>query len=240
MDIFWRLLFGHLLADFTLQANFINRWKRSSLFGMLVHCALHPLCYVLLTWGSLSAYWVDTSALRMNGWLCVLLLFAAHFIEDEWRVMTIFKYKTPDNTLYFIWDQIIHVAVIFAIVPLGLIGSGQPWLPEKWPVLGCLAVLVTHTATVGMYFLEKDLHGGSFPGGDEKYLGMVERLVLALTFLMPGHAWLGLAPLWLGFMYMLRSRRWLDLSWFSFGFGSIVGGVCGLAARWVYYGFAGS
>ena len=45
---------------------------------------------------------------------------AAHFLEDQWRVFTIFKYKTPDNTLYFVWDQIIHYAIIFAVVAVVL------------------------------------------------------------------------------------------------------------------------
>ena len=46
MVIFWRLLLGHLLADFTFQSNFINAWKRKSIWGMLGHCAMHPIAYV--------------------------------------------------------------------------------------------------------------------------------------------------------------------------------------------------
>jgi len=235
MDIFWRLLFGHMLADFTLQTNFINRWKRSSFWGMLAHCACHPVCYVLLTCNSLTQYWVNSGALHLRGWVCILILFVAHFLEDEWRVTAIFKYRTPDNTLYFLWDQVIHAAVIFAVIPLGLAGGGTPLVPEKWPVLGCLAVLVMHTSTVAMYFLEKDLYGGAYPGFDEKYLGMAERLVLGMCFLLPQNGWLLLAPLWLGAMYAMRARRLLDLSWFSFGFGAVVSVACGLFARAVYY-----
>ena len=232
MEIFWRLLFGHLLADFTLQTNAVNRWKRSSLWGMLAHCAIHPACYILLTFGSLPDHWVSWGPLQLNGWACVLILFAAHFIEDEWRVLTIFKFKTPDNTLYFLWDQVIHAAAIFVVVPLEPAAS---LMPEKWPVLGCLAVLLTHTATTMNYFLEKDLYGHPYPGFDEKCLGMAERLVLALSFLLPQHGWLLVAPLWMGAMAALRARRLLDLSWFSFGFGSLVSVLCGLAARAVYY-----
>jgi len=234
MDIFWRLLFGHLLADFTLQTNFINRWKRASLWGMLAHCAVHPVCYFLLTYGALQDVWVDVGMLHLQGWVCILVLFAAHFMEDQWRVLTIFKYQTPDNTLYFVWDQIIHVAVIFAVTPLAFSGSGASLLPEKWPVLGCLLVLVTHSATVATYFLEKDLFRAAFPGFDEKYLGMAERLVLALCFLLPQNGWLVAAPLWLAAMIWLRVRRMLDLSWFSFGFGAVISVACGLCARAVY------
>jgi hypothetical protein len=233
MDIFWRLLFGHLLADFTLQTNFINRWKRSSVWGMLAHCAVHPVCYVLLTFNSLGEDWVSLGSLPLRGWACIIILFVAHFMEDQWRVTSIFRYKTPDNTIYFLWDQAIHAAIIFAVVPLGL--AGGPLVPEKWPVLGCLAVFLTHTTTVAAYFLEKDIYGGVYPGFDEKYLGIVERLVLGLSFLLPQNGWLLVAPLWLAVMCVLRAKRLLDLSWFSFVFGSIASISCGICARILYY-----
>jgi hypothetical protein len=234
MDIFWRLLFGHLAADFTLQTNSINRWKRSSPWGMLVHCLIHPVCYVLLTFRSLGEVWVSLGSVPLPGWVCVILLFAAHFLEDEWRVTTIFKYKTPDNTLYFLWDQVIHVALIFAVSPIGL-ANGESLIPEKWPVLGCLFVLLTHMGAVTAFFLEKDLRGAAYPGFDEKYLGMAERLVLGLSFLLPHNGWMVAAPVWLIGMAVLRSRRLLDLSWFSYGFGGAMSVVCGLLARSVYY-----
>ena len=234
MDIFWRLLFGHLVADFTLQTNSLNRWKRASPWGMLVHCLVHPLCYVLLTWRSLGEVWLTLGSLPLPGWACIGLLFAAHFLEDQWRVTTIFKYHAPDNTLYFLWDQAIHAAIIFAVSPIGL-SNGEPLVPEKWPVLGCLAVVLTHMTTVTTFFLEKDLFHCAYPGFDEKYLGMAERLVLGLSFLLPHNGWLIAAPLWMGYLALLRSRRLLDLSWFSYGFGGAVSVACGLLARSVYY-----
>jgi hypothetical protein len=103
-------------------------------------------------------------------------------------------------------------------------------------VLGCLFVLVTHACTVMVYFLEKDLHGVEFPGTDEKYLAMAERLVLGLCFLFPSVAGaLVLAAAWLGVMFFLRRRRLLDLTAFSFYMGGSMSVACGLAARSVYY-----
>jgi len=235
MVIFWRLLFGHLLADFTFQTNFINRWKRSSLWGMAAHCAMHPLCYVALTWPFLRDSWIRLGPVGVPGWACILIVFLAHFIEDQWRVFTIFRYNTPDNTLYFFWDQIIHYAVIFAVIPVGLQGRKVTLIPEIWPVLGCLFVLVTHACTVLVYFIEKDLYGRLFPDAQEKYLTMAERLVLGLVFLVPGHAWALLALAWLSAMFQVRSKRYVDLSWLSFYLGGLVAVLCGVAARFVYY-----
>jgi hypothetical protein len=235
MLIFWRLLLGHLLADFTFQTNFINDWKRKSLWGMLLHCAMHPLFYVLLTWPYLRDTWVSWGPLKLQGWVCVLLVFVVHFIEDQWRVFSIFKHNAPDNTLYFIWDQVIHYAVIFAVIPEGLRGPNVTLIPEIWPFMGCLFVLVTHASTVFVYFIEKDLYGRVFPESQEKWLTMTERLVLALVFLLPGNGFPILALAWLAVMHFVRSRRYLDLSWFSFYIGGAMACACGLAARFVYY-----
>lgn len=237
MLIFWRLMLGHLLADFTFQTDFINRWKRGSLWGMLAHCAAHPVAYAALTWPYLSETWIRLPYGHLNGWACVFIVFAAHFIEDQWRVFTIFKYGTPDNTLYFLWDQIIHYAVIFAVIPVGLVNPQVKLIPELWPVMGCLFVLVTHATTVLVYFVEKDLHDRLFPGFEEKYITIAERLVLVLCFLIPGHAWPLLALLWLSIMHHVRSRRYLDLSWFSFYLGGAVTVLCGIAARLIYYSY---
>lgn len=235
MLIFWRLLLGHFLADFTFQTDFVNRWKRSSIWGMLFHCAAHPACCALLTLPYLGDVWVDFSIFQLKGWVCILVVFVTHFIEDQWRVFTIFKYRTPDNTLYFFWDQFIHYAVIFAVIPEGFKAANPVFIPEKWPFLGCLFVIVTHATTVLIYFVEKDLRNKIFPDLQEKVFTMAERLVLGLCFLVPTNAFLLLVLGWLSVMHYVRSRRMLDLSWFSFYLGGTAAIICGIAARLVYY-----
>lgn len=237
MDIFWRLMFGHLLCDFTLQTNFINRWKRTSMWGLLAHCGMHPAAYLILAWPFLGNYWIENSFFRLNGWTCVAIIFITHFLEDWWRVYTIFKYGMPDNTMFFAWDQVIHYAVIFSVAPLAVTTTATAgFFPEKWPVLGCLFVLVTHACTVLIYFLEKDLHGADYPGDDEKHLAMAERLVLALCFLFPTLAGAAaLAAGWLAIMFFLRRKRLFELTAFTFYMGAAVSVLCGIAARIVYY-----
>ncbi|OGR90257.1 MAG: hypothetical protein A3J74_10395 [Elusimicrobia bacterium RIFCSPHIGHO2_02_FULL_57_9] len=236
MIIFWRLMFGHLLADFTFQTNLINRWKRNSIRGMLVHCAAHPICYAALTYPYLNDVWVDAPFFPLNGWACVLVLFAAHFIEDQWRVFNVFKSEASDNTLYFILDQLIHYFVIFAVIPGSLRGAVVTGLmPEKWPVLGCLFVLVTHASTVFIYFLEKDFLGAAYPGAREKYLAMGQRLALALCFLVPGNVWPLLALGWLSIMHYARKKKYVDSSRLGFYAGGGAAAFCGLSARLIYY-----
>jgi hypothetical protein len=237
MEIFWRLMFGHLLADFTFQTDFINRWKRTSFYGLLVHCLMHPAFYIVLCWPYLGEYWIDNPFVRLTGWACIAIVFATHLLEDWWRVFTIHEYGMPDNTVFFLWDQIIHYSVIFAVAPLAMASAGNTgFFPEKWPVLGCLFALVTHACTVMIYFLEKDMHGAEYPGTDEKYLAMAERLVLALCFLFPSPLGAGgLAAAWLAVMFLLRRTRMFDLTAFTFYMGAGISIVCGLAARAIYY-----
>ena len=237
MNIFWRLMFGHLLCDFTFQTNFINRWKRTSMWGLFVHCAMHPVVYLVIAWPFLNDSWIENSFFHLNGWTCIAIIFITHFLEDWWRVYTIVKYGMPDNTLFLTWDQVIHYAVIFSVAPLAVTTTATAgFFPEKWPVLGCLFVLVTHACTVLIYFLEKDLHGAVYPASDVKHLAMAERLVLALCFLFPTPLGaLSLAVGWFGVMFFLRRRRLFDLTAFTFYMGAAIAVLCGLAARFVYY-----
>jgi hypothetical protein len=143
----------------------------------------------------------------------------------------------PDNTAFFFWDQIIHYAFIFLVAPIAARSAVAPgFFPEKWPVLGCLFVLATHACTVLIYFVEKDLYGAQFPGDDEKYLAMTERLVLALCFLFPSKGGaVALVLAWLGVMSYLRRHRLFDLSGFTFYVGTAIACLCGAAARAIYY-----
>lgn len=234
MDIFWRLLFGHFLADFTFQTNQVNAMKRAGVWGMVLHSAMHPVAYAALTWPRLDELWVNTRLISLTGWTCVLLLFVIHFLEDEWRVFTIHRFGTPDNTAYFLWDQLIHYASIFLLFPLGLGDLGTGLMPEKWPLLGILFVLATHFTTVLVYFIEKDLWGHEFPGDTEKYLGIVERLVVALSFLLPGHWWAPVTGAWVAYRFFLRRRRVQDFTWLSFAVSGAMAVLCGLGARALY------
>ena len=83
MVIFWRLLLSHLLADFTLQFNIINKLKRQHVGGMLLHCLTHFAVSVALTYRFLGGVWFRFGAVEFNGWAAIGLMLACHFIIDE-------------------------------------------------------------------------------------------------------------------------------------------------------------
>jgi hypothetical protein len=264
MEIFWRLVLGHLIADFTLQTNYIAAWKRRNLFGLAVHCATHPFIYAILLWRYLDQVWVQVAGLNLTGWTCLFLIFATHFIEDEWRIWSVLKKGAPDNTFFYIWDQIIHYAVLFAFAPVveghsgkfgfidyptlqgvvpAVLAEGFSWWdrfttvvrPEPWVFVAILLSLVTHFTTVTIYFLEKDLYGTEFPEVREKYVGMAERLVIFACFLLPGLWWISVVGIWVLRAVLYKTRKIENATWINLLVGNLAAVACGLLSRMFFY-----
>jgi len=226
MEIFFRLLFGHLLADFTFQTNYIADWKRHSFNGLLVHVFIHPVCYLFLTWPFLDQTWVMVGSMSLNGWVCIAIATFLHFLEDWMRVGLVNR-GWPDNTLFYLWDQVVHILVLWVLCPTKV----QP-VVDAWPLLGILFVLVTHFATVTVWFIEKDVYGRNYPETEEKYISMLQRLVVWLTFFLPHPLWLfGVAFFIVTFFRHIWKRR-VDFSWTSVTLGNLLAVGCGLLARY--------
>jgi hypothetical protein len=266
MEIFWRLVLGHLISDFTLQTNYIAAWKRRSFWGLLVHCAIHPILYAVLTWKYLNQVWIQLGPIELTGTACLVIIFVTHFIEDEWRIWSVLKRGSPDNTFFYFWDQIIHYAVLFAMSPVvegattklqflrypsivGVLPLDQAaslgWIerfstlvrPEPWVWIAILFAVVTHFTTVTIYFLEKDMFGAEFPEVHEKYISMAERVVVMTCFLLPGLWWLAVLAFWLGRAVLYKFQKLYDISWISVIIGNLTAVACGLLARYFLYHF---
>ena len=228
MEIFCRLLFGHLLADFTFQTNFIARWKRDSRYGLLVHVLLHPLMYIPLTWPYINDIWVTFGTIDLNGWMVISIVTFLHFVEDWLRVGLVNK-GWPDNTLFYLWDQAVHLLVLYIFTPIG----SMPII-DTWPLLGALFVGVTHFATVTVWFIEKDIFDGEeYPETEEKYISMLQRMVVWLFFFLPSPWWF-VGPTFAIFIYGRHIWvRKIDFSWTSVILGNGMAVAAGLVARFV-------
>ena len=227
MDIFFRLLFGHLLADFTFQTNFLAEWKRRRFLGLFVHVVIHPICYIALTWPYLSMTWCTYGSFSMNGWVVILITSVVHFFEDWFRVHAINAWEWSDNTLFYIWDQVVHIVCLWLLTPV----HSQPLLHD-WPILGILFVLVTHCATVTVWFIEKDIYGRDFPETEEKYLSMLQRLVVWLSFFLPQPWWmLILVFVMVSFARHIWTKK-IDFSWAGIIMGNAFAVLCGAFVRY--------
>ena len=225
MEIFWRLVLAHFIADFTFQTNKVASWKRKSRMGMLVHVLTHPVITYALLWPFLSMSWVQTRWIQLNGWRCVALLALFHWFEDEWRVWSIKEIGSPDSTGFFLWDQVVHLAMILALSPAMTEPKVSPWI---LPVL--CGVVLAHFVSVLIYFIENDLWGHSQVLGSQKYRYIGERLIGATLFLLPGPLFL-LAFGWLGWMAYLSYYKSQERTWVHLVVGNTSVILLGLLAR---------
>jgi hypothetical protein len=238
MEIFWRLVLAHFIADFTLQTNRIASWKRESRWGMFAHILTHPLVTLAVVvlprsfvdgspWNGswLTLHWVATPWFSLPGWVCISLIAIFHWLEDEWRVWSIQKTGSPDSTGFFLWDQVVHLTIILAVSPAIPGMTISPWV---LPVL--CAVLLAHFVSVLIYFIENDLWGASEALGAAKYRFIGERFVGAGLFLLPG-AWFLLAGGWIGWVAYLQLRKSQERTWVHLVIGNASVVLLGLLAR---------
>ncbi len=235
MVIFWRLLLSHLLADFTLQFNIVNKLKRQHVGGMLLHCLTHFVVSVALTYNYLGGVWFYLGSTAVTGWTALGLMLVFHFIIDELRIYGMKRLRYRDGTVSIIIDQFLHVYVLFMISPIVLLGSGF-FMAEKWVGITAMFVLVTHVTTILIYFVEKDLFGKEFPSFDEKYFLIFERIVLWSFFFSVGWLWLPFAAAWVVQLFYIRWKRIMDLSLTNIFLSLALTLPLGLGTRYFYFG----
>ena len=236
MAIFWRLLLSHLLADFTLQFNIVNKLKRQHVGGMLLHCLTHFIVSVALTYNYLGDIWFRFGSVEVNGWMALAVMLVFHFLVDELRIYSMKQLCYPDGTASIIIDQFLHIYVLFMISPIITQGGGGFFLAEKWVVIASLFILVTHVATILVYFVEKDLFGKGFPSFDEKHFMILERVVLWSFFFTAGWLWLPFTAVWLAQLFYIRRKRMMDLSRTNIFLSLALTLPLGLWTRYIYFG----
>jgi hypothetical protein len=225
MNIFWRLVLAHFIADFTLQSNKIASWKRESRWGMIVHILTHPIVSIAFVWPYLNWTWVRTPWFSLNGWVCVILIALFHWLEDEWRVWSIQETGSPDSTGFFLWDQAVHLTIILAVSPT--IPTAHP---ERWVFLTLGVALLAHFVSVLIYFLENDKWGESHVLNSGKYGYMFERFVVAGLFVLPG-PWIILGVLWLAWLIYRHTQDTDGKTWVHMAVGMTSAVLVGLVTR---------
>lgn len=142
MDLLSTLVLAHLFADFPLQTDALARYKRRSLYGVL----LHVLIYIFVT-GLLIAN-------PLKSWPLLLGLGAVHFVIDAAKSYLCHYFR--EGTVFII-DQCLHffsmiVAALLAhwywqSPPVGLV-------PQKWLPYALVAALLP-ALTVAYWIWDK-------------------------------------------------------------------------------------
>lgn len=226
MDLFWRLILAHFVGDFTLQTNKIAKWKRESVWGVLFHSLIFFVIGALLTFQRANEIWVEILGVELGGWMCLGILTALHYLEDNWRVWTISRFNSPDSFGFFLWDQFIHYLMIFIFTPLD-----ASITPERWVIVAIIYVLAAHFMTIFIYYIEKDVLGQAVIRSDLKYYSIIERLAIVSLFLLPGNWWLFMIALWILKSIIYGIRKIYDFSWIHIALNYTFAIILGVAGK---------
>lgn len=226
------MLLAHLVGDFILQFDSVARWKSESFTGVVVHSLIVTAVTLLFGLAVDPAWWP---------WLLVISF--AHFVIDS-----IGYYRRPPiKPLYwFLIDQSGHLLIIFAALVAGGIlttqqmsGSvGRLFQNQDLMLLLLGYAFLTMPAWVTLKFISYGLidnSGPRFLDGTNRYVGMIERMLVA-TFVLTGQYLLiplAAAPRLL-FDWPLLFRRENRQVYFFEAFASTALAVCiGLMLRWI-------
>ncbi|MCX7905771.1 MAG: DUF3307 domain-containing protein [Elusimicrobiales bacterium] len=230
MDIFWRLVLSHLVADFTLQTNWINKIKMEKLLGVFVHVFIHLIVTYTLLFPYLLNVWFGLGKIQLKGYLVIFMICILHFLVDQIKIYFIKNNIYRDNTISFLIDQIFHFYFIFIFTPFDNVPTN--FAGEKIIMIFSFLVLVSHTATILIYYIEKDLNNTSFPSFDQKYFMIFERVVLFSFMLIESKIGWILVILWILQLYYMKFRKVVDISNINFYFSIIISFIFGMIARY--------
>ncbi len=112
VNIFLRLLLGHLVGDFVLQPLWLALSKRKGWQGLSLHVAIVSFVTVIMIWGA-APYW----------WAWGIVLFLVHLFIDQFRTFVLVDNSRGKGVVFFVLDQFVHV---FSLVILSWLIVGLP------------------------------------------------------------------------------------------------------------------
>jgi len=104
--LFWRLLAGHFIGDFTLQTDTIFKIKVKYPWGVILHGSIAGILICIMAIPYLSHYPIL--------WLYLFLNIAFHILVDKAKLSINPKVKKV-GFIFFLLDQIIHIAACWLI-----------------------------------------------------------------------------------------------------------------------------
>ena len=178
MIVFTKLLLAHLLGDFVFQP---NRWvvhkeahKIASGY-MYLHLLIHFALIMLLFWNP-------------HFWLPALIVVVAHYAIDLAKLYTGPLFR--NGVIPFVIDQVLHVAVIYAVAYYGDIWQHSLGLVQQlnWSLVTAVVFVSFPSAIIMSRLLEQmsaqiELDHKSLPNAG-KYIGMMERLFVFLFIIL--------------------------------------------------------
>jgi len=115
LNIFLRLLLGHLVGDFVLQPLWLALSKRKGWQGLSLHVAIVAFVTAIMIEGVVP-YW----------WLWGIVLFVIHLFIDQFRTFVLVDNSRGKGVVFFVLDQLVH---FLSLVILSWLVVGLPPYP---------------------------------------------------------------------------------------------------------------
>ncbi|MFZ5967116.1 MAG: DUF3307 domain-containing protein [Bacillota bacterium] len=205
------LLLGHLFGDFVLQTNNIAKNKLESWKWTAIHSIIVTLSMLVFL---MPFNW------RVVGW--VLLNGIMHFIVDTIKLRLVIR-SWSGQAIYFLFDQIVHIGIIYTISHFVGKNLTYPFLSET--VVRFLLVflfVVSFACIFTQYILKIIFHDNKkvFFRMNEKGIGNTSRIVFLLTLYFSSTVHkavlIGIPVFIIGMIYYYYKRlyRWMPLRYF--------------------------
>lgn len=186
MDIFYRLVLAHLIADFPLQTDKVFTVKVRYRWGVLIHGFIVGLMSFILVFPYLQDIQV---------WTSLILLWLLHTFQDKEKI--IYNLQIERNNLWtFLTDQILHIGAIglacFGFSNLTpIIYKGLVWdiyWSNKIVIIIALLFVVTYGANVLISYIKNTIFNKElvFFHGKTKYFGILERFAVSILIWFGG------------------------------------------------------
>ena len=175
-----KLLCAHLISDFILQTDSVNKGKRELGIKGLCYQILHSITHAGISY-LLVADW--------SCWLIPFIIFISHFIIDLAKCRC-----CKDSLLTFLADQFLHIAII-GVLWFSLYGEGIKlshfyalYSAKFWlAVMAYMLMLRPSSVLLGMFLKQwtpSSANSQSLPKAGQ-WIGYIER-ILTLTFVFVG------------------------------------------------------
>lgn len=102
--VFLKLLFTHILGDFVFQTKTMVSKRKENVAYLLLHVLIHAILLLLLFYTDLKNYWISIAFITFS-----------HLAIDSLKIGLESKFANK-SLLFFCVDQLLHVAVLGAVV----------------------------------------------------------------------------------------------------------------------------
>lgn len=213
MIVFLRLLIAHMLTDFVILRDESLALRRKGVWAYLLHAGVFMACVTALCLGFMRLPWLTIGGHTLNGWQLFIPLAGAHLLIDYFDKSQNPAYPGRKTLLFILW-QAVAVSVLFYVFPPLSVQQQELVSPlaYKFLIFSAGALFVTYFLSAFIYIIDHDFSRCGPLIADEKYMGMLMRLVLFLLLLAPGWAGWVLGGAWLVFMEFALKYYCIDIS----------------------------